>query len=136
MKKQGNPLSIYNKGQLTSDKVLPLIGRLAVAFPQLDNNWFKVLKERLIANNFTDERFEASVNHVIDTFQYGKTPNIAEFISFDKEIEAFTYEQILEKLKEDKLVFLKYTMVNLNGLKRYVRNEEVEFYQLKKWSSQ
>ncbi|HZW38236.1 MAG TPA: hypothetical protein VFF33_02960 [Ignavibacteriaceae bacterium] len=137
IRQESNKLSIYAKGKpLTMHSAMKISERIAIGFPELNKGFYVLLAERLIANGFTEERFIASVNHVIDTFHYGKLPNIAEFISFDKEIQAFTYEQILEKLKDDKLAFEKHTLVNLNGLKRYVRNEDKENYKLNKWSTQ
>lgn len=94
-----------------------------------------ILKERLKANGFNDERLKAAVNHVIDTYTgFGKEPNIADFIQYDKKVKVYTYNEIIAmEGSGDK--FARFTKVNVGLDKpRYALTEEVEFYQLLKWS--
>jgi hypothetical protein len=57
------------------------------SFPSLSAGFYDILCDRLKANNFTDEKLQNAVNHVIDTCIY-PIPTIANFISFNK-IDAF-----------------------------------------------
>ena len=69
------------------------------AFPDLPAGFYSVLSERLINEQFTDKRLMDAVNHVIDTCIYPR-PTVAQFISWDKRIQMFTYDQMLKKLDE------------------------------------
>ena len=65
--------------------------KLESAFPQLKSEFFKILKERIEANNFTDELFEKAVNRVIDTCTY---PTIADVIGYKKDETNFNYPKL------------------------------------------
>lgn len=93
-----NELSLY-KGDLTPIIVLREIARAKAAFPALPNTFFDILRDRINANKFSDERFTDSVNNVIDTCPY-PTPTIANFISFDKRIKINSYEEMMKKASE------------------------------------
>jgi hypothetical protein len=128
--KDGNKLSIYT-GSLTLDVFLRQLDRLRKVFKGLDNNWADVLRERLKANQFTDERLIDAVDNLFDKFKFGHTPNIAEIIDFDKTIEVITYRKMLELLREDDKVFDRYTVVDIEGQPKYVLREYQKQHNLK-----
>ena len=85
-------LSIYNDS-LTPECLSSQIAKVFKAFPNIDDkDYFNILKDRFIKNNFTDNRVKDAVNHVIDTCVYPK-PAIAEFLQYDKSIKLLTYSQ-------------------------------------------
>jgi hypothetical protein len=45
--------------------------RLNKAFPKQDQDFFKILMERVLSYEFTEEEIKSTVNHVLDTFEYG-----------------------------------------------------------------
>jgi hypothetical protein len=58
--------------------------KLTDAFPELKPEFFKLLRERIEENEFTDYRLEQTVKHIIDTYQYPNPPKIADFIVYGK----------------------------------------------------
>ena len=97
----------------------------------MDNDWESVLRERLKANNFTDQRLIDAVDNLFDKFKFGHIPNIAEIIDFDRTIDLTSYKQILDMLKGDEKAFANYTVVDVNGQPRYVLKEYQVKYNLK-----
>jgi hypothetical protein len=73
--------------------------KIKATFPSLPKEFFIVLRERLGANNFTDQRLIDAVNHVVDKCIY-PTPTIAEFISYDRRTKLYTYNEALNKVSE------------------------------------
>jgi hypothetical protein len=65
------------------------------AFPALPITFYDVLTDRLIAHGFCNDRFAASVIHVVDTCHY-PTPTIADFLSYDKKILKITTKSLDE----------------------------------------
>jgi hypothetical protein len=128
--KEGNKLSIYT-GSLTLEVLLRQVDRLRKVFKGLDNDWLEVLRERLKANNFTDQRLIDAVDNLFDKFKFGHTPNIAEIIDFDRTIELTSYKQILDMLKADEKAFTNYTVVDIDGQPRYILKEYQVKYNLK-----
>ena len=93
-----NEISIY-RGELTTPCVIKNIARVKAAFPSLPKEFYKAFSERIIDNNFNDDRLRDAVNHVIDTCVY-PIPTIAQFISFDKKFKVYHYEDMLKKANE------------------------------------
>lgn len=93
-----NEISIY-KGTITTPCVIKNIARIKAAFPMLPKEFYKTFSERIIDNDFNDDRLRDAVNHVIDTCVY-PTPTIAQFISFDRKFKVFSYEEMLKKIDE------------------------------------
>jgi hypothetical protein len=90
-----NEISTY-KGELTTECIIRNTSAIRKSFPNLPIDFFDVFTDRVKANGFTDERLNDAVGHVIDTCIY-PTPTIAQFISWDKKIKVFTYEEMLKK---------------------------------------
>lgn len=84
-------ISIYT-GELTAQCLVKSIAMIKKSFPSLPIGFYDVFTDRLRANGFTDERLSDAVVNVIDTCVY-PAPTIAQFISFDKRIKTFTYDQ-------------------------------------------
>lgn len=125
-------ISVY-RGELTKGCLIEQSEKIMKAFPKFAGT-ISILKERLKANGFTDERLKAAVDHVIDTYTgFGKEPNIADFIQYDKKVKVYTYNEIIAmEGSGDK--FARFTKVNIGLEKpRWALTEEVEFYKLKKW---
>lgn len=93
-----NEISLYT-GPLTAEVVLREIVRAKAAFPSLPTVFFDVLRDRINANSFTNERFKDAVNYVIDNCRY-PTPTIADFVSYDKRIKFSTYDEMLKKASD------------------------------------
>jgi hypothetical protein len=114
-----NEISIY-RGELTQIHTLRQIIRAKMSFPNLPDQFFDVLRERIEANKFTDPRLADAVSHVIDNCHY-PTPTVADFISFDKKVKLNSYEDMLKKTNElGKEVWDSYEQQMLPGRKKPV----------------
>lgn len=125
-------LSIYNDS-LTPECLSSQIAKVFKAFPNIDDkDYFNILKERFIKNNFTDNRVKDAVNHVIDTCVYPK-PAIAEFLQYDKSIKLLTYNQYaqLGELAE------QYKSVKIVGcdIPLWCHVREIQKYKLPLWNN-
>jgi hypothetical protein len=89
--RKDNEISVY-RGSLTDSNIVIELAKAKIAFPALPVDFFNMLSDRLKANGFTDDRLRDAVDHVIDTCLY-PTPTIANFISFDKKIKLYTYDE-------------------------------------------
>lgn len=90
-------ISIYNDQKMTAENGAVAIKKLATAFPSQSHDFFLLLVERMLANNFTAKRCEEAVGWLIDNFAY-KQINIADVIKFDKKRKVYTYGQMCAKL--------------------------------------
>jgi len=124
-------MSIYHKGDLTTECLTIQTDRIKLTFPKFPKEMILVLKDRFAANNFTDQRMIDSVNNVIDTYVgWDKLPNIANFIQFDKKIKIFTYNEAC--------VFGMSSLKSIDiGLDkpRWALEEDVVKYKIKLWEN-
>jgi len=128
----GNALSLF-KGKLTVKTVIEQNIKIAKAFPDLPDTWFELFNERIKENKFTDDRLIQSVKYVIDTFSF-KTPNIANFISFDKKIEILTEREMTQKAdKEGVSIRNYYGLIDIGGKPYYTLKVNIEEYKLKEF---
>lgn len=91
-------LSLY-EGEITGPVISQNMAKIKGAFPTLPREFFTLLSNRIKENGFCDERLNDAVCHVIDNCIYPQ-PTIAQFISFDKKIRLFNYNEMLEKVNE------------------------------------
>ena len=89
-------MSIY-RGELTKICLGESIMKLKQTFPSLPNDFYDVFSDRITDNKFNNDRLKASINHVIDNCVY-PVPTIAQFISFDKHIKLYTYQDMMKML--------------------------------------
>lgn len=87
-------ISVYS-GELTMECIAENQVKLLKAFPSLTPAFHDILADRLKANNYCDARLKDAVDYVIDNCIY-PTPTIAQFISFDRRIKLYTYNQVLK----------------------------------------
>ena len=123
-----NEISIY-KGLLTKVGVAKQIAKITASFPKFSDAQLNILRDRIKANGFTDKRFEDAVNYVIDTYEgWDKTPNLADFISFDKKFKVFTWKEAIEYDMQD----LDAIDVGFNE-PRWAKKEDIKRFNLKEW---
>lgn len=125
-----NEISVYH-GDLTKETAKNQFHRIKIAFPKLPAEFYIILQERLIENGFSDERFKDAVSHVIDTHIYPQ-PQIAEFITYDKRIKLFTYQEMLAKVDKENIKWDHFKAVPVPGskLKLWANKMEIEKYHL------
>ena len=127
-------LSIYS-GERTKKGVADVTAKIVKAFPGWSEDQTEILKDRFAENGFTDQRMMDAVNHVIDTYEgYGKIPNIANFVQYDKRYQVYTYSQICTAHDKSELVMSDYEPIDLGHDKpRFAKSDDVSKYNLKKW---
>jgi hypothetical protein len=89
----GFEISIYSGELPTEIQLNQAVGKLIVAFPKMSKEFFILLSEYLIKENFTSERLRDAVDKVICNFQY-KELNISDVIAFDKRIKLYTWNDV------------------------------------------
>ena len=98
--------------------------------------FYDVFAERIIENDFNDERLAAAIKYVIDNCVYPK-PTIAQFISFDKRITLYTYDQILKMINENSKIFDFYKAVRVDKTQQspiYANINDVAKYSIELWN--
>lgn len=60
----------------------------------VNDTFLDILKHRLEMNGFSKKRVQDSIDHVIDNCIY-PTPSVANFITFDKTIKFYSYEEMI-----------------------------------------
>lgn len=92
--------------KLDNDILKKNIEKLKLSFPSIKLEWFKVLADRVIDNNFSNERLTKAINYCIDNFNKGMHPHIADIIQYDVKIKIYNYAQMCndEKLNWQDMV--------------------------------
>jgi hypothetical protein len=99
------------------------IARLKIAFPKMERNFFDILAERIVDNDFTEKRLEDAVNHIIDNFLY-KELNVADIIKFDRRIKLYTGNEFVNA-QMNGIHCSKFEMREIDGVKFWVLKEEL-----------
>ena len=132
-------LSIYKTGTISPEVLASGIKTIANAFPDLPKGWYDVLKDMMKNEGFNDRRFSDAVKNLVKNCIYPK-PTIANVLSFDKTVKAFTYDELLKATNDyspesRRNYLMMYDKVNYYGEMRYCRKEEITRYELPKWEN-
>lgn len=135
IKKDGySEISIYS-GALTKQTIAESTVKIKGAFPALPLTFFDVFADRIKDNKFTDERLIASVNYVIDNCVY-PSPTIAQFLSYDKRVKLYSYNDMLKIAETNVKAFDQYKAVRIGEASKpmFALISDVENYNLTIWS--
>ena len=114
-----------------------IILKVLTAFPTMRKGQVQMLVEMMIDEGFTRQRAMDSVYHVVKTYEgWDKNPNIANFIKFDKTTRIYTHSEICTAHDKYELAMSDYDPVDVgqkDGKVRFVRRDDVEKFNLKKW---
>lgn len=124
-------LSLYFD-KLTAKNITLNMVKIQKVFPALSKEFYDIFQERLKDKGFTDNKLNDAVNHVIDTCIY-PTPTIAQFLSYDKNIKLYSYEQMLKLNNEYAGQAFKYFRpVQIGTLEKpmYASKTDIETYNL------
>ena len=132
-----NKLSVYNKGKVSAENFALGVVLIRKSKSKLSEGWYEVLQIMLDQNGFTDERFKDAVQVMISTCPYPE-PSHAEILSYDKQIDAYTWDELLKITKDyspqSRGKFLdNYVRVIHYGQERWVLKEEAIKYKLELW---
>lgn len=129
-------MSIYT-GELTPRNTAIMIKKIQQTFPALPEGFYKIFSDRIEANNFTDLRLKDAVTHVIDNCIY-PTPTIAQFISFDKRIKLYNYNQVLkmnDELSGRAFEYYRPVRVGSNDKPVYAHVNDIKEFNLTLWAN-
>lgn len=124
----GYELSVY-RGELTQKELARNAAKVKAAFPALPPEFFQILIERFKAKGFSDTRMIDAVNNVIDNCQY-PTPTLANFLSYDKNVKLYTYQQFISLVTEHKASFETYTKVKHKEVFLYVSKADKQRFNI------
>jgi len=127
-------MSVY-ADKLTPRNTAVMIKKIQQTFPTLPEGFYAVLMDRIKANDFTDQRLKDAVTHVVDNCIY-PTPTIAQFVSFDRRMKLYTYNQVL-KLNDELLgkAFEFYRSVRIGNNEKpiYAHANDIKEFNLTLW---
>ena len=90
----GYEISVYGDKFPGKDDLITASNRLSIAFPKMTKEFFVLLTEFVVKNEFTAKRLSDAVNHVIANFQY-KELNISDVIKFDQRVKLYTGQEFM-----------------------------------------
>jgi len=79
--------------------VIKNIKLLKHSFPALPKEWYDVLSQMIVEEQFSNQRLNDAVWHVIRTCVY-PTPTIANVLSYDKRMKLHTYNDMVEMVDD------------------------------------
>lgn len=128
-------ISIY-KGQLTNKCIITSVATIKKAFPALPLSFYDVFMDMIMdsENNFSDDRLRDAVKHVICNCQYPQ-PTIAQFISFDKRIKVFTYNEYCKLCDEGAGKNYQPVAINNNKVPVWAHVNDINQYNIPPWKN-
>jgi len=90
----------------------------------MKKEFFVLLSEFVLKENFTAKRLEDAVNHVIANFQY-KELNVSDIIKFDKKVKLYTYNEVCLLVTQNKASFENFEIKKVDGKTFRVKKTEL-----------
>lgn len=133
-----NQLSLYQPGKVSAKILADCIIEVKKAFPKLPVGWYDVLERMLDDEKFSDKRLIDATKNLIKNCVYPE-PTIANIISFDRTVKVFTYNELLTIAKDysagqRKEHLNNFEKVDFYGQERYAKKEDVNRFNLAKWT--
>ncbi|WP_280744268.1 MULTISPECIES: hypothetical protein [unclassified Parabacteroides] len=110
----GCEISLYGAGELKPNEIAVEMARLRTAFPKQSQEFFNLLAERVLKNNFSPERLRDAVNHTIDNFAY-KELNVSDIIRFDRRAKLYTYGEVCRLVMKGEADFSDFKTKEVEG---------------------
>lgn len=79
----------------------------------MSNDFFNLLAERIVSNDFSNDRLRDAVNYVIDNFKY-KELHVADIVGFDKRIKLYTYADVCNMVTRGEASFDDFEIREIN----------------------
>jgi hypothetical protein len=129
---------VYSFGAITQETAIVECEKILVAFPKMERQMLKLLRDRFNANGFTDQRMTDAINSVIDNYSgFDKLPAIGDFVRFDKKVKTFTLSELKTKHKDAYYmgatydpIAVEYGSIKVDGQLRYAKKEDITKYNL------
>lgn len=87
-------MSVFSSKPASLPQIGVSVTKLAVAFPNMSNEFFNLLTERITKRGISADRLEYAISHTLDNVTY-KTLTIADIMSIDKRVEVMSYAEMV-----------------------------------------
>jgi predicted transposase/invertase (TIGR01784 family) len=84
---------------------------------------------RMREKGFSDQRMIDAINNVIDSCQY-PTPTMANFLSFDKRVKIYTYNEVCDKVTKQEATFEDFEIIKISGEPYRIRKSDKNIYNI------
>lgn len=96
-KNGSSEISVFGGEAASVEQIAVSVRKLSVAFPQMSQDFFNLLTERIVKTGMSNKRLSYAVNRVIDTFSY-KQLNIADVLNADVKCRMMSYSEMCNDL--------------------------------------
>lgn len=114
-KNGSSEVSVFGSTPATVMQIRQSVHKLSVAFPQMSQDFFNLLVERIAKTNMSSQRLEYAVNKVLDTFTY-KQLTIADILSLDVRCRVLSYAEMCNEAARRNVSTDAYAPVRIGGL--------------------
>jgi len=121
-------LSVYDDELIDERDVVKNIMRIRKSFPDLHDGFYEIISEMVFKLRFTKKQLEDAADNLIINFRYGREPNPAEILSWDKKIRLYSWNEIADICdKENSSVWDKFQKVKISGYDKifYVKKNKL-----------
>jgi hypothetical protein len=123
-------ISLYADERVTDPvEIFVQTKRLRAAFPQMSDDFYNILVERIIENKFTRKRLVNAINYVIDNVRY-KELHVADIIGSDRRIKLYTYREFLELQEKGKMGVKDMENRMIDGKSFWIKTTDIEQFEL------
>lgn len=74
--------------------------KLSTAFPQMSDDFFNLLAERIVKRGLSKERLQYAIDHVLDNYTYQRM-TIADIMSIDKTVQIMSYGEMTTEARRN-----------------------------------
>jgi len=132
-----NKLSIYGIGKVSAESYAQGAKLIRGSKPKLSTGWYEILEIMLDQDGFTDQKFKDAVQVMISTCPYPE-PSHADILSYDKFIDAYTWEELLTNVKDASNEYRgkyleSFVRIIHYGEERWCKKEDAIKYKLELW---
>lgn len=110
-------VSLLQGPKASTEQVMASMAKLKAGFPQMSDDFWGIMSERITKTGMTSQRLEYAVNRVLDTFTY-KTLTIADVLSIDVKCRVLTYSEMCNEASRRGVSTDEYAPVRINGLEK------------------
>lgn len=87
-------MSVFGSKPASLQQIGVAVTKLAVAFPNMSDEFFDLLTERITKRGFSVDRLEYATDYTLDNFTY-RNLTIGDFMSIDKKVVVMSYSEML-----------------------------------------
>lgn len=132
-----NQISVYKPGKVSSEVFALGCKLIKGSKPKLTDDWYKTLEIMIDRLGFNDEKFQDAIEVMIATCRFPE-PSHADILSYDKFIDFYTWEELLENVNyaaaESRKIYLEsFVKVVHYSLERFVKKKDAIKYKLELW---